>query len=156
MGENADGGFLLVRGQKIQQCGREIHFQQEFSGVVCKAAGGVGVTVAVGDVGLDVKDGGAVHQIGTADMEDGAVFFCMLHPQQVYAGKPQIVGAERGTGGEDAHAGVSAQPGRAHRGGPALTDGLGKLPDDPQVGEIFNAPQGIWIPELRLKDDGGA
>ena len=57
----------------------------------------------------------------------------------------QIVGAERGTGGKDSHPGITAQPRWTHRGRPALPDSLGKLPDDPQMGEFLNAPQGIRV-----------
>ena len=37
-----------------------------------------------------------------------------------------------------------------------MADGFRKLPDDPQVRKILNAPQGVGIAEFRLKDDGRA
>ena len=89
-------------------------------------------------------------------MQHSAVLFRMLHTQQLHAGQSQIIGTEGGTGGEYTHSGIAAQTGRAHRGRPALTNSLGKLPDDPQMGEILNTPQGIGIAEFRLKNDGGA
>ena len=120
------------------------------------AAGGIDMAVAVGNVGLDVENRCSVHQIRASYMEDGAEFFRMLHTQQLHAGKPQVVWPERGTGGEDTHAGVAAQPGRPYRRRPALPNRFGKLPDNPQMGKILNSPQGIGVPEFRLKDDGGA
>lgn len=156
VGQNADGGVPLVLRKQGQKRGREADVQQESLGGIREAAGGVRVAVAVGNVGLDVENRGAVHQIRTAHMQNRAEFPSLLHAQKTDAGQPQIVGAERGTSGEDAHPGVSAQPGRAHGGRPALPDGLGKLPDDPQVGKILNAPQGVGVAEFRLKDNGGA
>ena len=155
MAEDGGSGVALVLGQAGQQVGGEVHLQDEVPGGVGEAAPGLGVGVAVGDVGLDVKNGRSVHQICAAHVEDGAELLGMLHPQQLDAGQAQIVGPEGGAGGEDADSGVAAQTGRAHRGIPAGADGLGKLPDDPQVGEILNAPQSVGVAELRLEDDGG-
>ena len=90
--------------------------QKKFSRLIRKAAFGIGVGIAVGDVGLDVEDGGAVHQVCTAHMKNGAELLRMLHTQELHAGKPQIVGTEGGAGGKDTHAGIAPQPGRAHRG----------------------------------------
>ena len=39
------------------------------AGLPGKALGGVRVAVGVGDIGLDIVDGGAVHQVGTAHDE---------------------------------------------------------------------------------------
>ena len=156
MGQNADGGVPLVLREQGQKRGREVDVQQKIPGGVRKAAGGVRVAVAVGNVGLDVENRGAVHQVRTAHVQNRAEFPGLLHTQKADAGQPQIVGAERGTGGEDAHPGVSAQPGRAHGGRPALPDSFGKLPDEPQMGKVLNAPQSVGIAEFRLEDDGGA
>lgn len=156
VGQNADGGVPLVLREQGQKCGREADVQQEIPGGVRKAAGGVRVAVAVGNVGLDIENRGAVHQVRTAHMQNRAEFPGLLHAQKADAGQPQIVGAERGTGGEDPHPDVSAQPGRAHGGRPALPDSFGKLPDEPQMGKVLNAPQGVGIAEFRLEDDGGA
>ena len=37
-----------------------------------------------------------------------------------------------------------------------MADSLGKLPDEPQMGKVLNAPQSVGIAEFRLEDDGGA
>ena len=89
-------------------------------------------------------------------MENSTKFSGVLHTQELYTGQPQIVGAERGAGCENTHARISTQPGRSYGRGPALADGFGKLPDDPQMGEFLNTPEGIGIPEFRLKNDGAA
>ena len=70
--EDAHGGGALGFRQKGQQAGGEVHLQEEFPGGVREAAQGLGVGISVGDVGLDVKNGGAVHQIRTGDMDDRA------------------------------------------------------------------------------------
>jgi len=46
--------------------------QEEFSRGVRETAGSPGATVAVGNIGLDVKNWGPIHQVRTAHMEDGA------------------------------------------------------------------------------------
>ena len=55
---------------------------------VCEAAGGIGVTIGIGDVGLDVENGRSVHQVRTAYVHDRAEFCGMLNAQQFHAGKP--------------------------------------------------------------------
>lgn len=60
------------------------------------------MAVAVGNVGLDVENRGAIHQIRAAHVQNRTEFPGLLHAQKTDAGQPQIVGAERGTGGEDA------------------------------------------------------
>ena len=114
------------------------------------------MAVCVGDVGLDVKNGGAVHEVRTGDMDHGAKLLRHFHTQQLHTGKAQIVGPEGGPGGEDAHPGIAAQPRRPHRGGPARPDRLGKLPDNPQMGETLDAAQCIGVAVFRLKNDGRA
>src|SRR5699024_4330496 len=74
-------------------------------------------------------------------------------PLQLYGGEAQGVGPEGGAGGEDPQALVATQPGRPHRGGPALPHRLGELPDEPDVGELLQSPDGLRVPEFRFKDD---
>ena len=156
MGKHTQGGSPLVFGQQAQQLCREIHIQQEIPGGVGESSRCLRVGIGVGNVGLDVENGGAVHQVGAAHMKNGTILPGMLYPQKPDAGQPQIVGPEGRTGGENPHPGVASQPGRPDSGGPALTDRLGKLPDQPQVGKFFNPPQGIGIPVFRLEHHGGA
>ena len=39
------------------------------------AAVGVGKSVAITDVGFDVEDGGAIEQVNTLDVQNGAIHF---------------------------------------------------------------------------------
>ena len=154
--EDADGGGALFGGELIQQGFGEIDLENKFVGGIGEAAQGVGVGICVGDVGLDVENGGAVHQVRAGDMDDGSVVLCEFHALQLHAAQAQIVGPEGGAGGEDAHAGIAAEPRRADRGGPAGADGLGKLPDDPKMGKALKPPEGVGVAVFRLEDDGGA
>ena len=95
---------------------KEMLLQDEISRGISKAAGGFRLTVGIGDIGLDIKDGSSIHQIGTTHMEHGSIFCGMFHTQQFYAGKAQIIGAEWRPGGEDTHSGIAAQSGRPDRG----------------------------------------
>ena len=70
------------------------------------------MAVGVGDIGFDVVDGGAVHQVGTPHDEDGADVGPVLDGLQPDAGQAQRVGPEGGAGGKDAHPGVAAETGR--------------------------------------------
>ena len=55
------------------------------------------------------------------------------------------LGREGGAGGKDAHPGVAPQPGRADRRGPGIPDGPVKDPDEPDVGEVLQAPEGVRV-----------
>ena len=98
-------------------------------GLCREAPGGVRVAVGVGDVGLDVVDGGAVHQVGTPHDEDGADVRPVLDGFQLDAGQSQRSWAGKGeAGGKYAHPGVAAEAGRPDGGGPAVPHRAGKLP----------------------------
>ena len=152
--ENADGGGALVFRQKLQKGRGEGHLQKKVICGVREAAQGIGMGVCVGDVGFDVENGGAVHQVRAGNVDDRAKLLRHFHTLEPDAAQSQIVGPEGGPGGEHAHAGVAAQAGRADRGAPAGPDRLGKLPDDPKMGKTVKSPQRIGVAVLRLKHDG--
>ena len=77
----------------------------------------------------------------------------LLHPLQPHRGQAQMVGTEGRAGGKDPHAAIAPQTGRPHRRGPVLPDGFGELPDEPEMGEILQPPDGVRIPVGRFKDD---
>ena len=55
VGQNADGGFALICREQSKQVRREVHLQQKNRGSVRKAAGGLRVTIGVGN--RDGNDG---------------------------------------------------------------------------------------------------
>ena len=112
------------------------------------------MAIRKGQIGLDVQNGRAVHEIGSGHMEHRTVLGVQLHVQQLHGGQTDGIGAEGGTGGKDAHTGFAPQPGWQHRGRPTLPDGLGKDPQQPQVGIAFHAPQSVGIAVFRLKNNG--
>ena len=114
--KNAQQSLSFFCRYLCQKIGREFHIQQKFPGMIGKAAQSLRKGIAIGNVGLNVKYRRPVHQIGTAYVEHCAKFFRFFHIQKPDAGQAQTVWAERGTGSEYAHAGISAQPGRAHGG----------------------------------------
>ena len=67
--------------------GREVHCQQAAGGGVGIAAGGLGVAVGVGEIGLDVEDGGAVHQIRPGYDQVGADVRGGFHGDKADAGE---------------------------------------------------------------------
>ena len=145
--------MLLLRKQ-MQQLGWEIHLQQKALCMGRKSAGGLRMAVCVGNVGLDVKDRCSVHQVGAPDMKHRSEFCRVLEPQELHAGKGQVVGPKGGAGGKNPHSGVSAQPGGTNGRGPGAAHRTGKLPDEPQMAVFFDPPQRVVISKLRLKYDG--
>ena len=145
------GGAVGLR-HLCQQFGRELYLQTVELGLAGKALGGIRVAVGIGDVRLDVVDGGAIHQVGTAHDEHRANVRPVLDAFQTHAGKAQRIGAERRPGGEHAHAGVAAQTRRAYSGGPAVPHRAGELPHQPDVTKIFQTAHGIGIAVFGRKD----
>ena len=46
---------------------------------VDKTAAGIGMGIGIGDIGFDIVDGGAVHQIGSCDVDDGTIWRRQLY-----------------------------------------------------------------------------
>ena len=120
-------------------------FSFNVKGGRCEACGGVRVAVGVGNVGLDVVDGGAVHQVGAPHDEDGADVRPVLDGFQLDAGQSQRIGPEGRAGGKYAHPGVAAEAGRPDGGGPAVPHRAGKLPHQPDVAKILEAAHGVGV-----------
>ena len=113
------------------------------------------MAVPIGEVGLDVQDGGAVHQVRAPDMEHRAQGVRVHNAVQPHGGEADGIGPEGGAAGEDPHPLIAPQPGRPDRGGPLRPLGLVKGPDQPDVGEALQPPQGVGIAVGLLKDHGG-
>ena len=120
---------------------------------MCIRDRGIRVAVCKGQIRLDIVNGRPVHKVCAGNMEHRPPVRVKLHGIQLHGGKPHRIGPEGGPGGKNAHPRISSQPGGPHRRGPFLPDSPGKFPDEPQVGKLLNAPQGIRIPVLRLKND---
>ena len=129
------------------------HVQVVEPGLRCETCRGIRVAVGVGDIGFDVVDGGAVHQVGAPHDEDGADVGPVLDGLQPDAGQAQRVGPEGGAGGKDAHPGVAAETGRADGGRPALPHRAGELPHQPDVAEIFQPAHGVGAAVFGGEDD---
>ena len=123
------------------------------AGLPGKALGGIRVAVRIGNVGLDIVDGGAVHQVGTAHDEHRPHVRALLNGLQLYAGKPQRVRPEGRPGGKHAHPGVAAKAWWAHGGRPAFPHCAGKLPHQPDMAEILQSAQGVGVAVFRGKND---
>ena len=145
------GGAVGLR-HLCQQFGRELYLQTVELGLAGKALGGIRVAVGIGDVRLDVVNGGAIHQVGTAHDEHRANVRPVLDAFQTHAGKAQRIGTEGRPGGEHAHAGVAAQTRRAYSGGPAVPHRAGELPHQPDVAEILQPAHGVGAAVFRGKD----
>lgn len=76
------------------------------------------MTVGEGKIRFDVEDRCAVHQVGTFDVDDGAVGRIELNPADLDRGEADGVGAEGRAGGKDSHAHVAAETRGTDGGGP--------------------------------------
>ena len=150
VGQDAGEGGALLRRERLRRAGGVAH-PEGGPGVRGKATAGLRLAVGIGNVGFDVKDGSAVHQVRAAHLQHQALR-PLLHRQQLHAAEPQGIGPEGRAGGKDAHAGVAPQPGRPHRRRPVPPQVLRKLPDEPQVGKALDAPQGLRLAVLRLEN----
>ena len=154
MTQNANGCLPFFLWNLFQQMWGKHHVQKIVIRLIGKPAQRFGMGVPIGDIGLDIKDWGSVHQVCAANVEHSPEFRRILDTQQADAGQAQRIGPEGGAGGENTHAGVSSQTGRPYSRGPVLSDCLRKLPDEPKMRKSFYSPQGIWVSVFRLKDDG--
>ena len=86
VGQHTQQRLTLIMWNPIQQIIWEIHMQKEISGVIGKPADGFWVGIAIGDIGLNIKDWGSVHQVCAANVEHSPEFRRILDTQQPNAG----------------------------------------------------------------------
>ena len=102
-------------------------------------------------------DGGAVHQVGPRAPRSTGPYSGVAAPPPPAAREDRPMGLGR-KGERVANTPMRVLPpsrGGPHRGGPALPHRLGELPDQPEVAEALQPPQGVGIAVLRLKDHRG-
>lgn len=116
------------------------------------AAGGIGMGVGKGQVGLDVQYGGAVHQVGTLHVYHRALGGVRFDAEDADRGETDIVGTERRARGPYTHAAVAAEAGRADGRRPLVRVGHAEVPQQPDVGETLQAAQGIHVAVLGGED----
>ena len=101
--------------------------------------------VRISQIRLDVIDGRPVHQVSAPYIEYP---FLKIHPFQPDGREAQRIGAEWRARCEDAETPVAAQARRTDRRLPSPLRGRrigGKAPDQPDVFEFFQPPQGVGI-----------
>lgn len=103
------------------------------------------------NIGLDIQNGGAIHQIHAGKMQYRAVQRMQFHPFQPDGRQPDGIGTERRTRGEHPHAHIAPQPRRPDRRAPPLIHVFTEHPDQPQMGKPFQTTNGIRMTERRLK-----
>ena len=144
LGQDPQKGPPLV----FRQFGQKVRGTPDLQGAVRplgEAAPCVGTGIGVGHIGLDVINGGTVHQVRPLHPQFRAMGALPDDFVQFHQGQAQGIGTERGPGGEDPQTGIASQPGRPHSRRPDVV--FGKAPDQPQVGEPFQAPEGFPFPE---------
>ena len=98
---------------------------------------------------------GAVYQVCATDMEHRAQGVRVRDVVQPHRGEADGIGPEGGAAGKDSHPLIASQPGRPDCGGPFRPLGLVKGPDQPDVGESLQPPQGVRIAVGLLEHHGG-
>ena len=81
MGQHAPQALLLCLRDPCPEGGVTLHIQVVHPGLGRKARRGIRVAVSVRDIGLDVVDGGAVHEVGAP--HDVAEIFQPAHGVRV-------------------------------------------------------------------------
>ena len=122
--------------------------------------------IGIGHVRFDVEDRGAIHQIGTFHNDNRSKPGIHFHPVKLYARKTEAVGAEGGTGGEDAETHITAQTWRTNgetlnfelcarlcRLARPRTLSFRELPDEPEIIEILKPANGLCLPVFWYEND---
>ena len=95
-------------GQAGEQCLCADDLQHAFPALQCKPAGCFGMRVCVSQIGLDVKNRRAVHQVGTNDMQHRPVGCVQLYPVELYGGQPDCIRPEGRARSKHANAAVAS------------------------------------------------
>ena len=156
LGQHPQQGGPARLLHRLQQLRGTLHPEAGLLGLAGKAPRRLGAAVRVGEIGLHIIDGSAVHQVGPRYPERRPPLGMLLDPLQPDAGQANGVGAEGRTGGKHPHAGIPPKARGAHRRGPVFPHRLGELPDEPEVRKALQSPQGVRVTVLRLKDHRGA
>ena len=157
-GQYGTHALTLLLGDEMFQMGRDAHLQRLYALILLlsKAPSGIGVTIRKGQIGLDVQDGCAIHQVGSIHTDDRSLTGVEVDGQDAYAGQADVVGTERTARGPYTHAPVATQTGRTNGGTPRLAVmRLAEIPQKPDVTETLEASQGFGIAKLRGEDDAG-
>ena len=150
LGQRIEKGLPPLRGDGREHAGVGPHLKSGQRGGR-EAAPCVGVAVGVGQIGFDIQNRSAVHEVGAAYMQNGPQRGVRFDSLQAHGGQADGVGPKRRPRGKYAHAPVAAQLGRPYRGRPVPAHALGKLPDQPQMAEAFQPPKGVRIAVFRLE-----
>ena len=113
------------------------------------------MAVGIGQIGLDIQDRGAVHQVGAAYVQNGPQHGVRFDSLQPHGGQADRIGPKRRSRGKNAHASVAAQLGRPHRGRPVPSHALGKLPDQPEMAEPVQPAKRVGISIFRFEYHAG-
>ena len=111
------------------------------------------MAVGIGHIGLDVVDGGTIHEIGSQHMDDGTPMIVPVDMGDAHRRQSQRIRTERRTGSKYAHLLVAAQQRRPHHqtvGGMPVGR---KSPNQPEIIEPIHAPKRVCIAIGRLKHD---
>ena len=153
--ERLDEARALVCGDFLQEHVREDNFQGLCAAAFLERISRVGMTVGIGEIGLDVVDGAPVGQVRAGDIENGTVLCMEVHFYELYAGKTDRVRAERRARREDPYARFAAEL-RGRDGGRKLpVFNAVKVPDEPEVTPAVDAAQKVGVPIGWLEDNFG-
>lgn len=87
LGEDAQKGSPLFIGHLLQEGGGAVHGQHDALHPVGKAPRSLGQGIGVRNIGFDIVDGGAVQEVGSGDMEDGAKDGVLFHGFEAHGGE---------------------------------------------------------------------
>ena len=106
---------------------------------------GFRMAIGEGQVGLDIENGSSVQQVRSRNDEDIALVGSVFYAYKLYAGQAYGVGAKGGTAGENAHAGIAAEPRRTDGGRPFLSVRSREIEQQPKMGKALDAAYGVGV-----------
>lgn len=151
LGEGIDEGSTEEGVQRGKEIVGIVDRQRSGRGGGSKAATGIGVTVGIRKIGLDIENGCAVNEVGTRHNEDMSLIGSHLDTQKAHAGEPYGVGTKGAAGGEDPYPFVATKTRGADCGRPVLAFGKVELPKKPEVVKLVNTTEGFGNTVVRLE-----
>ena len=128
-----EGAAQCGEGIGIEACGKRFgnYHIEHFAFLrvrVGESACSIGVAVGVGQIGLNVVDRSAVHQVGASHYKHWRIGAIVVYAYEPHRGQAYSIRSEGRASGKDAHASVAAQARRANRGRPSIALRFGKIP----------------------------
>lgn len=154
LGEKVAQGKKLVGSELAGDNIRDVYLQRLPRPLIDETRASVRVSVGIGDVGLNIVDRRAIHQVSTKYVDDWRLTASEVYFVNAHTRKADGIGAERRTRGEDPNALVATKTWRTDGEASVIVAAVSrKLPDEPQVIKILQATHGLGMAIVMCKNN---